>query len=102
MSWSTTTNVSIEESDLQARFGWVRHPGQLKRSGTKPEITVAAGRRSGILAGSFGQRVAICTAAERINGLKIVPAPHGAGGHNNIRFNPVFRGMVRRFVAQGF
>jgi hypothetical protein len=27
------------------------------------------------------------------NGLKC-PAPVGAGGHNNIEINPVFRGMV--------
>jgi len=25
-----------------------------------------------------------------------MPAPGGAGGHNNKEINPVFRGMVRR------
>jgi len=30
-----------------------------------------------------------------VNGLKC-PAPMGAGGHNNTKFNPVFRGMVRQ------
>jgi len=32
----------------------------------------------------------------------IVPVPVGAGGHNNIRINPVFRGMVPRFGESGF
>ena len=32
---------------------------------------------------------------EGVNGRKC-PAPMGAGGHNNTKFNPVFRGMVRR------
>jgi len=36
-------------------------------------------------------------AAEGMNGLKSFLHRVGAGGHNNIRINPVFRGMVRRF-----
>jgi hypothetical protein len=37
------------------------------------------------------------------NGLNYVPASVGAGGHNNIENNPVFRGMVwRRFGVLGF
>ena len=40
-------------------------------------------------------------AAKRRNGLKIVPGSSGSGGHNNIKINPVFRGMVRWHHATG-
>ena len=50
----------------------------------------------------FGNAEARVAVETGFNGLNSVPVPVGAGGHNNIKNNPVFRGMVwRRFGEPG-
>jgi hypothetical protein len=56
---------------------------------------IAAAGRLVMLRPLFVGEGTVRPAAERRNGLNIVPGSSGPGGHNNIKMNPVLRGMVR-------